>query len=149
MLNTAACYTDPFYAECRAYGRIHEALKKRELRASVADAAIPCHGYFFLQERDENILLGRDVDLALDSVDLHYQRTTVGGCRARAIVKDLASPDIGVNQKSLKKILSGIVTLNRQQIYNMDIRLDNYREGKIVDFGSSWTEPHRLLDLLD
>lgn len=39
--------------------------------------------------------------------------------------------------------------LNGQRIYNMDIRLGNYRDGKIVDFGSSWTAPHALLDALD
>ncbi|KAI8648849.1 hypothetical protein NCS56_01500900 [Fusarium sp. Ph1] len=31
----------------------------------------------------------------------------------------------------------------------MDIRLDNYRDGKLVDFGSSWTGPHILLDARD
>ncbi|CAM1505186.1 Fc.00g108230.m01.CDS01 [Cosmosporella sp. VM-42] len=145
-LHTAAYYSDPFYAECRAYGRIHEALKKKELRAAVSAAAIPCHGFFFLQERDEKTLKDRDIDLELDKVDLEYQRASVGGCRARAIVKDLASTDPGVNEKSLMKILRGITTLNRLQIYNMDIRLDNYRDGRIVDFGSSWTEPHGPLN---
>lgn len=145
-LNSAAYYTDPFYAECRAYGRIHEAVKKRVLRA---DIAIPCHGFLFLQPKDQKILNDRDIDLELDTVDPVYQNATIGGRRARAIVKDVASPGSGVNRGSLQKVLSGISMLNGQRIYNMDIRLGNYRDGKIVDFGSSWTAPHALLDALD
>ncbi|KAH7132791.1 kinetochore Sim4 complex subunit FTA2-domain-containing protein [Dactylonectria macrodidyma] len=143
-LETVSYYTDPFYAECRAYGRIHEAVK----RGLLTDVAIPCHGFVFLREQDEEILRDRNIDLELGNVDPQYQRSTVGGCRARAIVKDLASADTGVDGKSLQRALLGIIALNRQRIYNMDIRLDNYRDGQIVDFGSSWTEPHILLDAL-
>ncbi|RFU28936.1 hypothetical protein B7463_g7382, partial [Scytalidium lignicola] len=145
-LDEAAYYTDPFYAECRAYGRINEAIKRKELRP---DIVIPCHGFLFLQKRDEKILNERNVNFELDKAYLEYQRKSPGGCRARAIVKDLASSETGVNEKSLRKILRDITMLNRQQIYNMDIRLDNYRDGQIVDFGSSWTEPHSLLNALD
>lgn len=145
-LNTAAYYTDPFYAECRAYGRIQQAVDQKKLRKNVA---VPCHGFFFLQERDEKILSNRNIDFELNKVDLEYQQKTPGGCRIRAIVKDLGSPDTGVDQRSLVKILSGIATLNRNKIYVRDIRQDNYRGGQIVDFGSSWTEPHGLLDALD
>lgn len=145
-MDTAANYTDPFYAECRAYGRIHEALSRKELRP---DVVVPCHGFLFLHERDEKILNNKKVNLELDKVPLEYQQCAVGGCRARAIVKDLASSETGVNEKSLRKILRGITTLNRLKIYNMDIRLENYRDGQIVDFGSSWTEPHMLLDALN
>lgn len=144
-LNTAAYYTDPFYAECRAYGRINEAVQKRKMKE---DITVPCHGFLFLGERDEKILNDRKVDLELAKVDLAYQRQTAGGCRPRAIVKDIASANAGVGEKNLSKILRGIWALNRLRIYNMDIRLDNYRDGRIVDFGSSWTEPHALLDAL-
>ncbi|KAM5341755.1 hypothetical protein ACJ41O_014786 [Fusarium nematophilum] len=144
-LETVSYYTDPFYAECRAYGRIREAIKKGKLR----DVAVPCHGFFFLREQDEKMLQDRNIDLELDNVDPDYQRSTIGGFRPRAIVKDLASADTGVDEKRLKKVLLGIIALNRHRIYNMDIRLDNYRDDKIVDFGSSWTEPHILLDALD
>ncbi|KAH7132855.1 kinetochore Sim4 complex subunit FTA2-domain-containing protein [Dactylonectria macrodidyma] len=115
----------------------------------LTDVAIPCHGFFFLSKQDEKTLKDRNIDLGLENVDLQYQRSTVGGCRARAIVKDLATADTGVDGKSLQRVLLGIIALNRQRIYNMDLRLDNYRDGQIVDFGSSWTEPHILLDALD
>jgi len=145
-LQTVSYYTDPFYAECRAYGRIQEAIKKGYLKS---DIVVPCHGFFFLQERDEKVLRGRNIDLEADQVDPEYQRSSPGGYRPRAIVKDLASADPGVNQDNLYQILRDIVRLNSQRVFNMDIRLDNYRDGKLVDFGSSWTEPHILLDALD
>ncbi|KAF4981719.1 hypothetical protein FZEAL_2521 [Fusarium zealandicum] len=145
-LETIAFYTDPFYAECRAYARVNDAIKRKKLKS---DIVVPCHGFMFLRERDMEILQGHSVDLGLEDVNQDYQRTTLGGFRARAIVKDLASADPGINTKNLDKILVDIVLLNAQGIYNMDIRLGNYRDGKIVDFGSSWTEPHILLDALD
>jgi hypothetical protein len=144
-LDTAAYYTDPFYAECRAYGRIHEAIKKRVLRS---DIAVPCHGFLFLRPNDQEALKNLDIDLGLRDIDLDYQKSTIGGLRARAIVKEIASSDSGVNSKSIRKILSKVITMNKAGIYNMDIRIDNFRDGKIVDFGSSWTEPHALLDSL-
>ncbi|CAH0040324.1 unnamed protein product [Clonostachys solani] len=145
-LNTAAYYTDPFYAECRAYGRIREATKKRP---KISDAATRCYGFLFLSDRDQRYLEGKKCDLGLEEVDLAYQRQTPGGVRPRAIVKSLASSDHGITELNLRKILDRIHMLNRERIYNMDIRLDNIRDGKLVDFGSSWTEPHKLLDALD
>ncbi|KAK2593437.1 hypothetical protein QQS21_008854 [Conoideocrella luteorostrata] len=142
-LDTAAFYTDPFYRECRAYGRIHEAIRRRELKA---DVAVACHGYFFLQTKDQQILNNHNIDLRLDMVDLDYQSATIGGCRPRAIVKDLASSDSGVTGKNLGRLLHNLSRLNRAGVYNSDIHLNNYKDGKIIDFGSSWTEPNPLLD---
>jgi hypothetical protein len=35
------------------------------------------------------------------------------------------------------------------EIYNRDIRRENFREGKLVDFGSAWTEPHCFMHSAD
>ncbi|RSL83603.1 hypothetical protein CDV31_016815 [Fusarium ambrosium] len=129
-----------------AYGRIQEAIEKGYLKS---DIVVPCHGFFFLRETDEKVLQGRNIDLDADQVDPEYQRATPGGYRPRAIVKDLASADPSIDQDNLKQIIGDIARLNSQPIFNMDIRLDNYRDGKLVGFGSSWTEPHILLDALD
>jgi hypothetical protein len=48
----------------------------------------------------------------------------------------------------MRRILGKLVSMNKAGIYNMDIRIDNFRDGRLVDFGSSWTEPHALLDSL-
>lgn len=90
----------------------------------------------------------RGVDLQLDLVDLGYQRAAKGGLRARAIIKDLAPVGPDINQKNVKSALIDILMLNREGIYNMDIRLDNFRGGKLVDFGSAQTEPHIFVQSL-
>lgn len=142
-LNEAAYCMDPFYAECRAYGRLQQPIVKK----TPSNIAIPCHGFLFLQEKDKQHLLSEyDIDLEEDMVDEEYQKNTPGKYRARAIVKDLASDDHGVHQRSLIKIRSGIRWLKKNKIYNRDIGLDNYRDGQIVDFGSSFTEPHDFMD---
>lgn len=142
-LETIAYYADPFYNECRAYGSIHDAVKRKRLRP---DVIIPCHGFMFLSERDLDILENRGVDLRLNQVPREYQKATIGGLRARAIVKNLASGESGINNKTIRKVLRDVLTLNYQGVYNMDIRLDNFRDGKLVDFGSAWTDPHIFLE---
>ncbi|KAF4980203.1 hypothetical protein FDECE_17929 [Fusarium decemcellulare] len=121
-------------------------MKKRDPTSCIV---IPCHGFLFLREEDKRILDERKIRLGLDNLDHSYQRSTIGGYRVRAIVKDLASANHGVNSKNLRRVLDDILKLNKLRVYNMDVRLDNYRDGKLVDFGASWTEPHILLDELD
>ncbi|KAI8396401.1 hypothetical protein FOFC_20949 [Fusarium oxysporum] len=145
-LDTAAYYTDPFYAECRAYARIQEAIEKKILKT---DVAVLCHGFFFLKPQDQKALENYGIDLGLGLVDSKYQESTIGGLRARAIVKDLASSNSGITSKSIRKILSGVVSMNKAGIYNMNIRTGNFCDGQLVDFGSSWTEPHTLLASLN
>ncbi len=143
--HVAAWYCDPFYAECRAYGRLQARPGKTNWAQKIA---VPCHGFFFLQERDEEILRDRKIDLGLEYADLEYQEDAIWAARPRAIVKDFAEPGTGVCEESLPKILRCIGRLNSHGILNQDIRKDNFRGGRIVDFGSSWTAPHRVLDAL-
>jgi hypothetical protein len=119
---------------------------KKKIKPTIA---IHCYGWLFLKERDERNLRKFNLNFDLDQTDLLFQQSTIGGCRIRAIVKDIASTEHGISQSNLGKILSGIKSLNRNKIYNLDIRLDNYRDGQMVDFGSSWTEPHDILNALD
>lgn len=144
-METITYHTDPFYAECRAYGGIQLAIQKKKMTPGVA---IKCYGFIFLSDADEQALYGEAVDFERDTVDLRYQKDDGGGYRVRAIVKQLGSPSHGVTTKRLGEIIRGIRALNRNKIYNRDIHLSNYLDGKIVDFGSSWTEPHLLLNAL-
>ncbi len=68
-------------------------------------------------------------------------RGTVGTKRVRALVKALAPAHSGVTGSSVRGILADIQRLNKMEIYNQDIRAANFRGGKLVDFGSSLTEP--------
>lgn len=77
-LNTAAYYTDPFYAECLTYGRIRDALKKGDLRE---DITTTCHGFLFLQSENQEALRALDIDLGINDVDPCYQESVIGGFR--------------------------------------------------------------------
>lgn len=41
-------YIEPFYAECRAFGRLHE--------TGHQDLAIECYGYVLLDKQQEDVL---------------------------------------------------------------------------------------------
>lgn len=84
----------------------------------------------------------RDEGIDLEEDCLPDQTSSSDAPRIRALVKDLASHNSGVNKKSLTQILKDIKRLNEFQIYNRDVRKDNFRDGRLVDFGSAWTEPH-------
>lgn len=57
-------------------------------------------------------------------------------------MKDLASSDSGINPNTIKSISHRILELNRLGVINHDIRGDNFKDSKLVDFGSSRTIPH-------
>ena len=137
-------HTDPFYAECRAYGRIREAQIQGALKRRII---IPCHGFLLLKDEDKQLLQERGVDLGIDN-DLLQRKTGETG-QVRAIVKDLAPLDPGVNATTLSGILRDIRWLKKLQVYNRDIRVENFRGGQLVDFGSAVTEPHCILSALD
>jgi hypothetical protein len=137
-LSDAIFHVDPFYAKCHAYGRIKEAQGNGKGKQ---DLAVLCYRYLFLQERDTQILREKGVNLDEDLVDKLLQ---VNGrdTRVRAIAKDFVPGDTGVNAGSLHGILRDIRALNEFGIYVCDVRTDNFKAGKYVDFGLSLTEPH-------
>ncbi|CAH0054984.1 unnamed protein product [Clonostachys solani] len=148
-LDNIAHYDDPFYNECRAYGRINEYIKKKK-SPSLSNIAAPCHGFFFLRPRDTHEL-ERDyhLNVGYGEINVDYQDSTVGGLRPRAIVKDLA-PDLYEywDGKMLNTMLRGILRLNRHGILNRDIKADNYVGTQLVDFGRAATMPDLIFDHL-
>ncbi|KAI1176977.1 kinetochore Sim4 complex subunit FTA2-domain-containing protein [Nemania sp. FL0916] len=140
-------YTDPFYAECRAYGKINDAIEAKELRV---DIATRCHGYIYLSKKDA-MRLEKDsgIDLCTNIIDDDLLRALGGETRVRAIVKDLETADVGVNDDNVGRASRSVNLLNSLKIYNRGICAENFIDGRIVDFGSSWTEPHVILDSAD
>ncbi|PHH89296.1 hypothetical protein CDD83_6338 [Cordyceps sp. RAO-2017] len=168
-VETIAFHNDPFFAECRAYGRIKEAQAKGMLKRGVA---VRCEGFLLPRDEDKKFLERKGVDFEeqdvaesgdddscgggvddqkekeqKDFVDRPQKLRKRRGSRpVRAIVKELASTESGVKARSLRRILRDIRLLSRPKIYNRDVCKDNFRNKKLVDFGSSWTEPHCILE---
>lgn len=140
-------YTDPFYAECRAYGRIKQARDEQNVKVEFATR---CHGYLFLTAKDMKWLEREEgIDLGTNLIDKDLRRALGGDLRARAIVKDLEAGDSGLDKGNIGKAWRNISLLNSLGIYNRDVRADNFMNCRVVDFGSSWTEPHVILDAAD
>lgn len=140
-----AFHTDPFFAECRAYGRIEEA-RAREKR--VRKVAARCFGFLVLGARDEQHLEKNGFNLwpeTLPPGDAY--RSMAEGSPVRALVKEYVEDDPDPDLRAMNWMLKDIHFLNRNKCLNRDIKRDNYRDGLLVDFGCAWTEPHCLISL--
>lgn len=95
--------------------------------------------------------LQREAGIDFDShvIDETLRRALGGNLQARALVKDLETGNTGVHQNNIKQAWRNVSLLNSLGIYNRDIRADNFMSCRIIDFGSSWTEPHAILDNVD
>jgi len=144
-LSDVIFHTDPFYAECRAYGRIKQAQGER---GDNQELAVPCWGYLLLGKRDTQILREIGAELDEEAISDRLQGVTGEDGRVRAIVKDFVPGDAGVNAGSVRQILRDIRALNKLGVYVGDVRTDNFKAGKLVDFGLSFTEPHCIMEAL-
>lgn len=128
---------DPFYCECRAYGRLVEA----KLNGKVA---VRCHGYLEIPaEREEEVRERFGIE-AWNRPDSEYTKPASKRQPFRAIVKDLISEDIPFTTQSVKKMLRDLKRMRKLCIYPMDVRARNYKGGLLVDFSVAMTEPHYL-----
>lgn len=145
-LEEVTYHMDPFYAECRAYGRIKQG-RVPGTRKLTRDVAVSCHGFLFLKDRDKELLKQRGIDLEEQYLDVQAGQID----QARAIVKELIPPAIGhgITSKNVRYVLSDIRCLKMLKIYNGDVRLENFMGRKLVDFGYAITEPHCILNALD
>ncbi|KAI1128712.1 kinetochore Sim4 complex subunit FTA2-domain-containing protein [Nemania abortiva] len=140
-------YTDPFYAECRAFGRIQQAYNNREIHHRRV-LAVKCHGYIFLSKQDQLELEKRGCDFEGDSLDDGILRASGGNGRVRAIVKDL-EPETGpIDAKNIRTAFARVHAINELGIYNRDVRAQNFVNCRLVDFGLAWTKPHEILGAL-
>ncbi|KAK7191786.1 hypothetical protein PSPO01_02235 [Paraphaeosphaeria sporulosa] len=136
---------DPFNAECRAYGRIEEIYTKyRTKNIDIGIIAIPCYGYIEISSSHE-----RDIVARFGPLD--FQRSETNTITPlRAIVKQYSSHiPIDPKKRSIKLMLRDLKTMHNNGLYPIDIRAENYREGRLVDFGMALTEPSCVLRVLD
>ena len=133
-------HSDPFYNECRAYGR----LKEKKLNGKVA---VYCHGYIPISA-DKEEQLEREFGVGdWDRPGDEYDKPVSKRQPLRAIVKDLVLKDVPLTAKVADKMLTDLKRMRRIGIYPADIVWRNYKAGLLVDFGTARTEPFYLFDL--
>ena len=128
---------DPFFSECRAYGRLTEA----GLNGKVA---VQCYGFVTIPaEREEEMKKTFDVN-EWNRPRSEYKKVPHRRQPFRAIVKDLVTEDISLSPTVANKILKDLKTMHKVGVYTMDVRKRNYKNGLCLDFSVSITVPHYL-----
>ncbi|CAK7216964.1 hypothetical protein SCUCBS95973_002991 [Sporothrix curviconia] len=153
-ITALAHYSEPFYAECRAFGRLHE--------TGHTDLALPCYGYILLDEEHEKKLHdkfvlrfnGSDEQPGDDEDDF---RARYPGARSgrpppiRGILKALGScipldddevPNLSV--RDAKRLLRETVQMQQLGIIDLDLRREQLIDGKFCDLSTAVTVPHFL-----
>ncbi|KAJ4294281.1 hypothetical protein N0V90_007971 [Kalmusia sp. IMI 367209] len=136
---------DPFYAECRAYGRIEEIhAKYRAKNVDNGPIAVPCYGYILISASDERRIVAQFGPLDVQ----RYEKDI--GAPLRALVKQyIPTEPINPKIRSVKRMLRDLRMMHQNGVYPIDIRAENYREGLLVDFGMALTEPSCVLRVVD
>jgi len=140
-------YSEPFSAECRAFGRLQEAGNE--------DLAVRCFGYVLLDERHERALMDQFSNLELDfngngnHPGYYDMRSRFLGRDGRApplrgIVKALGQAEEHLRTKDARRILREVVGLQQLGIFHVDVAHRQLIGGKIADFSTAVTVPHFL-----
>ncbi|EOO00802.1 hypothetical protein UCRPA7_3792 [Phaeoacremonium minimum UCRPA7] len=143
-------YYDPFTCECRAYGRLQETGNE--------DLAVQAFGYILLDEEHE-----RKLENHFNHVDFHFEGLLdeddgPKDCRSRYLGKSGKPPPVRGIVKALgrvqeektmrapflRKILSTIPKLQKLGIFSLDLKSDQFIDGKLGDFSVAVTVPHCL-----
>jgi hypothetical protein len=124
-------YMMPFHCECRTYGRLKEVGRE--------DLVPKAYGYVTLTEEEEE-----SAGCSQAYPDWDYR--PVGKPPVLGIVKELVEEEEGFTFKMLSRMRRDIVELNRLGIVAMDLKTDNYRAGRIIDFSQAIVQPHPWLD---
>ncbi|KAI5459080.1 kinetochore Sim4 complex subunit FTA2-domain-containing protein, partial [Mariannaea sp. PMI_226] len=145
-LGTICQYSEPFYAECRAFGRLQE--------SGHTELATDCFGYILLDDEHEQIMRDqfKDAGLAL-TFNGEYEADGCYDVRGenrgkdgklppiRGILKECGTQD-KLNNKFAKKIKRDIHHLHQLGIFSIDPDIRQYVNGKIADFSTTMTTPH-------
>lgn len=140
-------YSDPFNAECRAFGRLQETGHEH--------LALTAHGYILLNESNERLF----TDAYKEAFKVHGTpemrmiifgraprfRLQYGNGRPapiRCIVKEFGSPTWLVDTKTARKYMRDLVQLNQLGIIGIDPGEYQSYNGKHGDFSIAITSPH-------
>ncbi|KAI4212012.1 MAG: hypothetical protein LQ351_005194 [Letrouitia transgressa] len=138
-LDILHAHADPFYNECRAYGKLIEA----KLNGKVA---VRCYGYLIIPAAVESELWQKFGAREWNRPEEEYHKPASKRQALRAIVKDLIQQDVPYTKKTLRKMLRDLKQIRDQGIFPSDITARNYKGGLLVDLSVAMTEPHFLFD---
>lgn len=130
-------HMDPFFCECRAYGRLID----EKVNGKVA---VRCYGYLMIPAEREDELRERFGVTAWNRPREEYSKRASRRQPFRAIVKELVTEDVPLTAKTAKKMLRDLRIIRSFKVYNMDICARNYKGGLLVDFSVAMTRPHYL-----
>ncbi|KAK4695883.1 hypothetical protein P7C71_g1944, partial [Lecanoromycetidae sp. Uapishka_2] len=133
-------HMDPFYNECRAYGRLIEGKVNGKV-------AVRCHGYTTISAEREEELEERFNVTGWNRPEEEYARPVARRQPFQAIVKDLISEDVPFNAQLAKKTLKDLKRMRRLGVYPLDITGRNYMDGLLVDMSIAMTKPHYLFEI--
>ena len=138
-IETIDFHTDPFFNECRAYGRLIE----RDVNGKVA---VRCHGHMAIPAaREEELARRFEVD-AWDRPEDDSQLPAAKRQPFRAIVKDLVEDDSPLTEENLIRMRRDLLRMHRLGVYPQDVRERNYGGGLLLDFSIAITKPHWVFE---
>ncbi|KAI1167140.1 kinetochore Sim4 complex subunit FTA2-domain-containing protein [Nemania serpens] len=152
-LSTLYNYTEPFNAECRAFGRLME--------TGCEELAIPCFGYVLLDEDHERALMTKfnftnwtfngseeeSGSVEIDEQRLLYPDKNGRSPPLRCIVKAFGQNIEGweghvFSQKVASRLFRSIIKLQKLGIINIDFATRQIIDGRLSDFSTAITFPH-------
>lgn len=138
-IETIRLQTDPFYNECRAYGRLIEC----DVNGKVA---VRCHGHIAIPAAREEELDRRFEVYAWDRPEDDSELSVSKRQPFRAIVKDLIEDDRPLNEKNLIRMRKDLLKMHKFGVYPQDVQERNYGGGLLLDFSIAITKPHWVFE---
>ncbi|KAI1753886.1 hypothetical protein F4782DRAFT_496185 [Xylaria castorea] len=155
---TLTFHSDPFFAECRAYGRInqyYEGLRDKTRRGprgsrprrsrpgprdvQIRQLAVPCYGYMTLAAEYEKMLGDKFGVWDWNRLEREDSRQ-ITKTPFRCLVKQLIPSQVSILNP--RRMLGDLKQLRKIGILTRDIYARNYKAGLLVDFSVAWTKPH-------
>ncbi|KAH0555809.1 hypothetical protein GP486_006245 [Trichoglossum hirsutum] len=138
-------YSEPFSAECRAFGRLKE--------AGYEKLAVPCFGYLLLNEDHERVLMEQFSNLNLnfngngdypggDDMRARFLGRDGRPPPLRAIVKEFGQADEPLRTKGARTLLQDMIKLQQLGIISLDVAHRQLVDGKLADLSTAITLPH-------
>ena len=138
-IETICFHTDPFYNECRAYGKLIEG----DVNGKVA---VRCHGHMTIPAaREEELAQRFEVDI-WDRPEDDSKLPVSKRQPFRAIVKDLIEDDRPLNEKKLIRMRKDLLKMHKLGVYPQDVRARNYGGRLLLDFSIAITKPHWVFE---